>query len=98
MNKVELIGRTTRDIEVKSLKSGKKVAIFSVAVNRGETTIFVNCEAWEKTAQNLADFVRKGDQVGIVGHLVADSYEKNGEQIVQLKVVVDELTLLANKR
>ena len=82
MNKVVLVGRIVKDIELKYSKNGKANIDFTIAVNRDYKnaegiyeTDFINVVAWETTAQNMASFCKKGDMIGIEGSLRKDSYE-----------------------
>lgn len=100
MNRTIIIGRVTRDIELRYTPSEKAVTQFTVAVNRrnNDEADFISCEAWNKTAEVMSKYVKRGDRIGIVGHLKVDSYEKDGQKRTFTKVVVDELEFLANKR
>lgn len=76
MNSVSLIGRTTKNIEIRSTTSGKTVVSFSLAVERTDKKVdYVPCEAWGKTAELLSTYIHKGDQVGIEGQIVVSSYD-----------------------
>lgn len=98
MNKVYLIGRTTKDIELRSTKSGKQVASFTLAIpKKGKDADFINCTAWDMTAQLLEKYVAKGDKVAVIGRLVSRSYEKDGEKRTVTEVVVDEIEFLTAK-
>lgn len=92
MNIVNLIGRLARDPELKYTNTGKAVASFTVAVNRGfgkdQEADFINCVAWEKTAENMANYTAKGSQVGISGRLQVRSYENNERKKVYVTEVV----------
>ena len=99
MNKVELIGRTTKDIELRYTKTNKAVASFTLAVNRrSEGADFIPCEAWEKKAETLEKYVKKGDMVGLAGHLNVSTYEKDGQKKTSVKVIIDDFDFLPNKR
>lgn len=71
MNKVILLGRVVKDIELKQSSGGKTFAPFTIAVDngKGNDAIFVPCFAWEKTAENLSKYVGKGGQVLVEGRL-----------------------------
>lgn len=105
MNTVQLIGRLTRDIELKFTSSGLAVGSFNLAVNRNFTNQqgereadFINCVVWRKTAENLANFTRKGSQVGIEGRIQTRNYENQQRQKVYVtEVVVDQFHLLDKK-
>lgn len=102
MNKVILTGRTTRDLELKYTPSEKAVAQFTLAVNkRGKNDLadFITCEVWERTAEVMSMYVRKGHKVGIIGRIKTDSYEDSqGQRKYVTKVVVEELEFLESKK
>lgn len=102
MNKVILIGRTTRDIDLRYTNSQKAVTQFSLAVKkRGKDDLadFITCEAWGKTAEIMSKYVMKGHKIGIIGRIKSDSYEdKNGQRKYVTKVVVEELEFLEKKQ
>lgn len=98
MNQVNLIGRLSKDIEVRYTQSGKAVGSGSIAVNRrfksanGERQAdFINFVIWDKAAENLANFTHKGSQVGLGGEWQTRNYENNSGQ----KVYVNELVVNA---
>lgn len=103
MNHVVLIGRTTKDIEVMKTNSGKSVSSFTLAVDRyngnGENlTDFINCVAWNKTAETLSRYVHKGHKVGIEGSLQVRSYEdKQGQNRYVTEVVVNRIEFLQSR-
>jgi single-strand DNA-binding protein len=106
-NKVILIGHLGNDPEVKDLESGTKVANFSLATNdyykdpqgeRVENTQWHHLVAWNKTAEILEKYVKKGQEVAIEGKLTNRSYEdKEGNKRYVTEVVVNELVLLGKK-
>lgn len=81
MNNVSLIGRLTKDPELRYTPSGVAVARFTLAVNRtfkkeGEQQAdFINVVTWRKTAENTANFLRKGSLAGVVGRIQTGSYD-----------------------
>ncbi len=100
MNVVMLTGRLTRDPEMRYTQSGKAVANFSLAVNRKfnrDQTDFINCVAWGKTAEIAAEYLRKGNQVGVQGNIRVSSYEKDGQKRYSTEVYIDQLEFLENK-
>lgn len=105
INRVVLVGRLTRDIEIKKTQSNLSVANFSVAVDNrtkddqgNKTTSFINCIAWRQSAEYLAKYSHKGSLVGIEGRLQQRSYvRKDGTNANVLEVVVDSVTLLESK-
>lgn len=100
MNSVQLIGRFVRDIDIKSVNEKTVVANFSLAVNGyGDKTDFINCVAFNKTAENLAKFTKKGDIIGISGSINTGSYEnKKGDKVYTTDVLVNNFTFLPNPR
>lgn len=92
-NQVIVIGRVTKEIELKSTASGKSVTTFTLAINRDQNvTDFVPCTAWNKTAEMLSTYVSKGDELGIVGELHSSSYEDaRGNKVSKLEVSVSRV-------
>ena len=106
MNKVIIIGRTTKDIELKQTSSGTSVAEFSVAVNRtfknanGEReSDFFNCIAFSKLAETISKYVKKGDQVGIDGRLQTRNYtNREGNKVYVTEIIVENVEFLQTKK
>ncbi len=101
INRVILVGRMVRDPEVKFSQSGVAFCRFSIAVNRtfknasGETEAdFPNILTFKKTAENVANFLKKGSLVGIDGRIQTGSYEKDGVRIYTTEVVADSVQFL----
>ncbi len=100
MNKVMLIGRLTRDPEIKATTTGMTVASFSLAVNRRkkDEADFINCKAFDKTADVVSKYCQKGKQVCVLGRIQTGSYEnREGRKVYTTDVMVDELELLGAK-
>ena len=101
MNKVMLIGRLTKDPEIRATQSGKRVASFTIAVNRRkreDPADFIQCQAWEKTADIVEKYCPKGKQVAIFGRIQTGSYEnKEGRKVYTTDIMVDELELLGSR-
>ena len=90
MNVVILMGRMTRDPELKYTSGGKAFANFSLAVQKTKDEVeFIDCTAWEKTAETIAEYFRKGRKILVQGRLNVSSYEQNGEKRKSTKVVVN---------
>ncbi len=108
LNKVLLIGRLTRDPESRSTSSGTAVVSFGLAVNRTyvrreggekvEETCFVDCEAWGRTGETIARYVKKGRSLFVEGRLKFDSWEKEGQRRTKLSVVVENFQFLDSNR
>lgn len=98
MNSVNLVGRLTRDVELRRTQAGKAVASFTLAVNRinGEAD-FINCTAWDKQAEVLEKYTAKGSMVGVAGRLQVEKYEQNGQSRTAVKVVASAIDLCDKK-
>lgn len=89
MNVFAFAGNITRDIELKTTQGGKKVASFGIAINEGkDKTTFLNCVAWEKTAELLSEYCKKGDRLSGSGRIDIRSYDKDGEKKYVTEVIV----------
>lgn len=100
MNYVSLLGRFTRDPEVTYTQTGKAYLRFSLAVqresNRDEVD-FINCIAWEKRAETLGQYFKKGSRILISGRLSVSTYEKNGEKRTSTDVIVNNFNFIDTK-
>ena len=101
INKVVIIGRLTADIEVQKTNSGKSVAHFTIACERPKRkdqekqTDFIRCVAWEKTADVLAQYAKKGMFLGIDGMLTVNNYTaQNGEKRTTTEVLTNTIQLI----
>jgi len=105
INRVVLIGRLTKDVELRYTQSGVAVGTFSLAVNRPFTNAngereadFINAVIWRKAAENFANFTHKGALVAIEGRLQTRNYEDgNGKRVYVTEVVADNFSLLEKK-
>lgn len=106
MNKVLLIGRLAKDVELRYTQSGTAVASFTLAVNRkfsnqnGEHEAdFVNCVAWQKTAEFIANHFKKGQQMALEGRLQVRTYDGNdGQRRWVTEVVADQVEFVGSKQ
>lgn len=105
MNVTTLVGRLTKEVELKYSANGTAVGNFTLAVNRSFTNQqgereadFINCVIWRKAAENLAQFTRKGSQIGIEGRIQTRNYEnQQGTRVYVTEVVVNNFHLLEPK-
>lgn len=105
-NHVMLVGRLTKDPELRFTSAGIPVAHITLAVNRnfksasGETgTDFVNCTIWRKNAENTALYCQKGSMVGVSGRIQTRSYEKtDGVKVYVTEVMADTVRFMDQKR
>lgn len=105
INNVVLVGRMTRDAELRMTQSNTAVASFTLAVNRpfknqnGEREAdFINCVIWRQAAENLANWCKKGALVGITGNIQTRNYEnQQGQRVYVTEVVADNFQLLESR-
>lgn len=105
INRSVLVGRLTRDPDLRYTSSGTAVASFSVAVDRqfrnangDRDADFINCVIWRKAAENFANFTHKGSLVGIDGRIQTRNYEnQQGQRVYVTEVVVENFSLLEPK-
>ena len=104
MNKVFLVGRITRDLELRQTASGHPYVFFTVAVNRlplpnGERVAdFISCVAWNRQAENLSRFIRKGGLVGIDGRIQTRTAQNpDGSNRTVMEVVCDNISFLESR-
>lgn len=105
INNVVLIGRLTRDPELRYTPSNVTTASFTLAVNRNfknadgqREADFINCVMWRQSAENLANWCRKGQQIGITGRIQTRNYENQQGQRVYVTEVVAESFQVLEKR
>lgn len=99
MNKAIVVGRLTKDIELKKTNSGLSVTQFSLACNRTkEDTDFIDCVAWRQSADYLSSYAKKGDRIGVVGRIQTRTYQdKQGMNRKITEVVAENVELYAQK-
>lgn len=97
MNNIVLIGRMTKNPELKYTNNGKGNTRFTLAVQRNkDETDFINCVAWEKTAENIAEYFKKGSQIAVQGAIRTGNYEKDGRTIYTTDVWVYKFDFIGN--
>ncbi len=105
INNVVLVGRMTKDAELRYTPSQVAVATFTLAVNRtfksqnGEREAdFINCVIWRQPAENLANWAKKGALVGITGRIQTRNYEnQQGQRVYVTEVVADNFQMLESR-
>ena len=105
MNKAILIGRLTRDPELRTTPTGRNVCQFSVAVNRTYTNAngereadFINCVVWDKQAENLVKYQKKGNQIAVDGRIQTRNYEdKDGKRVYVTEILANNISFLDSK-
>ena len=105
MNNIILIGRLTKSPESKLLESNKFITTFSLAVDNGKDkngeniTLFINCIAFDKTAEVISKYVGKGHKLGVMGRLNQRTYtNKENNQVTTYEVSVSSVELLEPKQ
>lgn len=101
INNVVLAGNTTEDPEVRSTTTGKKVASFRLAVNNplnDKETLFIKVETWDKQAEFVGNYVKKGSSVSVIGRLKLESWEKDGRKNSAISVVADRVNFVGGKK
>lgn len=104
MNKAILMGRLTRDPELRQTPSGISVASFSIAVNRrfakegSQDTDFINCVAWRQTGEFISRYFHKGSMIAVIGSIQTRSWDgQDGKRQYATEVVVDEAYFTGSK-
>ena len=105
INTVTIVGRMTKDCDLKYTPNGKAVGNFTLAVNRPfknaqgqQEADFIMCQVWGKSAENLANYMKKGSQVGVVGRINTRNYENSeGKRVYVTEVVADQVAFLESK-
>lgn len=97
MNKCNLIGRITKDLELRHTKNNKQVCEFTIATNRinGKEADFITCQVWDKQAQNLVEYQGKGSLIGVSGEIRTESYEISGKKHYKIYVIVNQVEYLS---
>ncbi len=102
MNRVILVGRLTKDPDLRYTPTGVAVATFTLAVNRNFTNQqgereadFINCVVWRKPAENVANFLKKGSMAGVDGRVQTRNYEGNdGKRMYVTEIVAESVQFL----
>ena len=105
INNVTLVGRLTKDVELKYTPANQAVAQFTLAVNRtfknanGEReTDFINCVIWRQAAENLANWAKKGALIGITGRIQTRNYDNaQGQRVYVTEVIAENFQMLESR-
>ena len=106
LNRVVLVGRLTRDPDLRYTPNGVAVSNFTIACNRpfknkdtGESEAdFINCVVWRKTAESLANYMKKGSMIGVDGKLQSRTYDdKDGKKVFVTEVLAESIQFLDSK-
>lgn len=103
MNRVTLIGRLAKDVELRATKTGKNLATFTLAVSRPykkdteADADFIPCVAWEGTAEIISKYVKKGHRFAVSGRLETNTYEKDDIKKKLFFITVEQFEFLEPK-
>ncbi|MHC3377775.1 single-stranded DNA-binding protein [Ligilactobacillus equi] len=102
MNNVTLVGRLTKDPEIRTTQSGKSTCTFTLAVDRvnknQQDADFIQCVVWEKQAENLARYQHKGSRIGVEGRIQTRTYDNNeGQRVYVTEVIAQRIEFLTSK-
>lgn len=105
MNRAVLVGRLTKDIDLRYTSNGTAAGNFTLAINRNFTNAngereadFINCVVWRKAAETLANYTKKGSQIAVDGRIQTRNYENNqGQRVYVTEIVVENFTFLDSK-
>lgn len=100
INSVSITGRLTKDVELRFSPNGVAVARFTLAVTRfydRENSDFIQIICFKKTAESVANHMRKGSLVGVTGRIQTSSWEKDGQRHYKTEVVADQIVFLEPK-
>ena len=101
MNKAILMGRITKDLELKYSQSGMALLSFTVAINRRkkDEVDFLSCKAFDKTAENISKFFTKGSMIAVEGRIQTSSYDnKEGQKVYTTDIMVDAFHFTGEKK
>lgn len=105
INNVVLVGRLTKDVDLRITSKGDSVGSFTLAISRTYTnqngdreTDFINCIIWRKPAETLAKYSRKGSLIGITGRIQTRNFDKDGKRVFVTEVIAENFQLLENKK
>ena len=104
INNVVLVGRLTKDVEVKKTQSGLSVASFTIACDRRlsqeqrnnneQSADFISCVAWRGSADFLGNYAHKGDTVGVEGRIQTRTYDRDGQKVYVTEIVANSVSIL----
>lgn len=100
INNVTIVGRMTKSADLRYSQSGTAIARFTLAVNKfgKDEANFINCVAFKKTAEALANYTDKGSLVGVVGSIETGSYEKDGIKRYTTDIICNSIQFLDSKK
>jgi len=99
LNRVSLVGRITRDLELKNSVNNKPFVAFTLAVNNNfnDQASFISCFAWNKTAENMARYLKKGSLIALDGRLQTRTDNVNGQMTTIMQVIAETVSFLDSR-
>ena len=104
INNVVLVGRLTKDVEIRKTQSGLSVASFTVACDRRlsqeqrnnneQSADFISCVAWRGSADFLGNYAHKGDTVGVEGRIQTRNYDRDGQKVYVAEIIANSVSIL----
>lgn len=95
MNKAQLIGRISNDLEIRKTNSNKSILDINLAVKRDkEKTDFIRVVCWEQRADYLNSYAKKGTLIAVVGRIETNTYEKNGNKVYTTYITAEQVEIL----
>lgn len=104
INNVVLVGRLTKDVEIRKTQSGLSVASFTIACDRRlsqeqrnnneQSADFISCVAWRGSADFLGNYAHKGDTVGIEGRIQTRTYDRDGQKVYVTEIIANSVSIL----
>lgn len=101
LNNVILVGRLTKDIDLRKTQSNISNCKFTLAVNRrfnNEEADFINCVAWKQSAEYLSNYAKKGTIVSVEGRIQTSSYEGKNGTVYATEVIADNVQIISEKK
>jgi len=98
MNQITISGNLTRDPEIRFTSTNEPVTNFTVAVNENDKTIFLNCVAFKKLAENCGKYLNKGSKVLVSGRLALNEYEKDDKHYKTPEIIAFQVEFLSPKQ
>ena len=101
INNVSLVGRLTKDVEIRKTESNKSVASITLAIGdrfNKDHTDFINCVVWNSSAEYLNKYATKGDVIGLTGRIATRTYDGRNGKVYVTEVVADNVSIIGSRR
>ncbi len=105
LNQIIIAGRLTTNPEIVTTDNNKKRTYITVAVPRSYKNVdgtydtdFIECTLWNGIAENVCEYCKKGDVVGVKGRIQTSNYEKDGKKVYKMDVIAEKVSFLSSKK